>query len=933
MPKTTLWRAMPSERRPIATAVGDAVDAVDDDHRVGGLRGDGRPRPAHRDADVGERQCRGVVDAVADHHHRRQLGVGAHRADDRRACPPGSARRRRGRGRSRRRSARRRRWRSPVTIATRRTPAARSVARQLARVLAQTVRHHHNAGEAAVDADQHLGQAGVVTVAADPGGIADLVAPLRSQAPLPTATRRPSTSPPSPAPAPRPRRPARRARRPRRSASWTSASASTWAESWSTEAASRRISSSPIAVEGDDLLDRRRAEGQRAGLVEQHRARLAEALDRGAALDDHAQRAARETPETIAIGAARISGQGVATTSTATARTGSPLRSPGARRSPASAAGRTPRSGRRCGRRAPAGSRRRGRGGRCWRRRSRREPGRPQLEGVAGVGGAAADGRAADVGDRQRLAGQRRLVDHRLGALHRAVDRDQLAGPDQHHVARPRAARPEPPPTVADAAVGDASASAPAARSARAGRAARPTPRARCRRRASARSPLRPGTRRARAPRPSRPGRSRRRRPAPRPACGRSTTVSGTSIVATVAAQTASPAVGAPSRCRAPPAAIRAGSGSGSSAGDSAAGCVLAKRWCGLRIDRLNRHHPRIDGDFPTTPAAARLPRPAGPDRRGQRLPCRRRRSTSSTPTSTPAARGGFFMRMAFDAAPEGEREACAALRGGDRRAASRWTTASPSRASASGWRSWSRAKTTASPTCSGAGAAASSGPRSSRSSPTTPTTPTRWSRSASPTTTCRSSRTAGTKPRRGCWSCSARRRPARPRPLHAGPLGRVPGRLGAPAINIHHSFLPAFVGADPYRRAHERGVKLIGATAHYVTEELDAGPIIDQDVTRVSHRDEVEDLKRIGRDIERLVLARAVKAHIDDRVLLDGDRTSSSEARHSIALSWVWLQARYPICTNINRSFLQCGIIPACKQSALGSSCGVEVAGTPSSG
>jgi len=98
--------------------------------------------------------------------------------------------------------------------------------------------------------------------------------------------------------------------------------------------------------------------------------------------------------------------------------------------------------------------------------------------------------------------------------------------------------------------------------------------------------------------------------------------------------------------------------------------------------------------------------------------------------------------------------------------------------------------------------------------------------------------------------------------------------RLGAPAINIHHSFLPAFVGADPYARAHERGVKLIGATAHYVTEELDAGPIIDQDVTRVSHRDEVGDLMGIGRDVERLVLARAVKAHLDDRVLLDGDRT-----------------------------------------------------------
>jgi len=98
--------------------------------------------------------------------------------------------------------------------------------------------------------------------------------------------------------------------------------------------------------------------------------------------------------------------------------------------------------------------------------------------------------------------------------------------------------------------------------------------------------------------------------------------------------------------------------------------------------------------------------------------------------------------------------------------------------------------------------------------------------------------------------------------------------RLGAPAINIHHSFLPAFVGADPYARAHERGVKLIGATAHYVTEELDAGPIIDQDVTRVSHRDEIDDLVGIGRDVERLVLSRAVKAHLDDRVLPDGART-----------------------------------------------------------
>jgi formyltetrahydrofolate deformylase len=98
--------------------------------------------------------------------------------------------------------------------------------------------------------------------------------------------------------------------------------------------------------------------------------------------------------------------------------------------------------------------------------------------------------------------------------------------------------------------------------------------------------------------------------------------------------------------------------------------------------------------------------------------------------------------------------------------------------------------------------------------------------------------------------------------------------RLRAPAINIHHSFLPAFVGADPYQQAHERGVKLVGATAHYVTEDLDAGPIIDQDVTRVSHRDEVPELTRIGRDIERVVLARAVQSHVDDRVLVDGART-----------------------------------------------------------
>ena len=103
---------------------------------------------------------------------------------------------------------------------------------------------------------------------------------------------------------------------------------------------------------------------------------------------------------------------------------------------------------------------------------------------------------------------------------------------------------------------------------------------------------------------------------------------------------------------------------------------------------------------------------------------------------------------------------------------------------------------------------------------------------------------------------------------------GNFLDRIGAPVINIHHSFLPAFVGGNPYRRAHDRGVKLIGATAHYATTELDEGPIIEQDVERVSHRQNVSDLVRIGRDIERIVLARAVSAHLDDRVLVYENRT-----------------------------------------------------------
>ena len=97
---------------------------------------------------------------------------------------------------------------------------------------------------------------------------------------------------------------------------------------------------------------------------------------------------------------------------------------------------------------------------------------------------------------------------------------------------------------------------------------------------------------------------------------------------------------------------------------------------------------------------------------------------------------------------------------------------------------------------------------------------------------------------------------------------------VDVPVINIHHSFLPAFAGAGPYARAKERGVKLIGATAHYVTEELDAGPIIEQDVIRVSHRDDVAGLERRGADIERAVLVRAVQWHCQDRVIRHGNTT-----------------------------------------------------------
>jgi formyltetrahydrofolate deformylase len=100
--------------------------------------------------------------------------------------------------------------------------------------------------------------------------------------------------------------------------------------------------------------------------------------------------------------------------------------------------------------------------------------------------------------------------------------------------------------------------------------------------------------------------------------------------------------------------------------------------------------------------------------------------------------------------------------------------------------------------------------------------------------------------------------------------VSRYPNRI----INIHHSFLPAFAGARPYHQAHERGVKIIGATAHYATRELDQGPIIEQDVARVSHRDSVDDLIRKGRDLEKVVLARAVDLHLRNRILVYGNKT-----------------------------------------------------------
>jgi formyltetrahydrofolate deformylase len=105
---------------------------------------------------------------------------------------------------------------------------------------------------------------------------------------------------------------------------------------------------------------------------------------------------------------------------------------------------------------------------------------------------------------------------------------------------------------------------------------------------------------------------------------------------------------------------------------------------------------------------------------------------------------------------------------------------------------------------------------------------------------------------------------------LSPGFVARYPASI----VNVHHSFLPAFTGAKPYHAAHARGVKLIGATSHYVTDLLDDGPIIEQDVARISHRDQVEDLVARGRDLERVVLSRAVRWHLDRRILCYGNKT-----------------------------------------------------------
>ena len=192
------------------------------------------------------------------------------------------------------------------------------------------------------------------------------------------------------------------------------------------------------------------------------------------------------------------------------------------------------------------------------------------------------------------------------------------------------------------------------------------------------------------------------------------------------------------------------------------------------------------------------------------------------------------------------------------------------------GWRCSARSICTAWPICCTAGGPASCTARFRSSFPITAT----W-RSWRPFTVSRSSmsrsqRSRAARPRRGNWNCLQQHK------VDLVVLARYMqilspdfvARYPAAIINVHHSFLPAFTGAKPYHAAHARGVKLIGATSHYVTEVLDDGPIIEQDVARISHRDQVEDLVARGRDLERVVLSRAVRWHLDRRILCYGNKT-----------------------------------------------------------
>jgi formyltetrahydrofolate deformylase len=160
------------------------------------------------------------------------------------------------------------------------------------------------------------------------------------------------------------------------------------------------------------------------------------------------------------------------------------------------------------------------------------------------------------------------------------------------------------------------------------------------------------------------------------------------------------------------------------------------------------------------------------------------------------------------------------------------------------------------------------------------PTTPPWPAATASPSTTCRCPPGSDAAAKRAqereveALVASASGRPGGAGALHADPQRRVLRGLRGRAINIHHSFLPSFKGAKPYYQAHARGVKLIGATAHYVTADLDEGPIIEQDVERVDHSLSADDFTAVGRDVECVVLARAVRWHVEHRVLINGHKT-----------------------------------------------------------